>query len=140
LEKKKTHKLVGDFKIPFSIYAISCTENQIKTVWNINKSLEINLCDLNTPITAYNSELFFPVFSDKSTFPEYTFNLIGNKSQEALLVKELPNIDFILEIIGEMSIQEKNAFIIKLKKMQGITAVIEVNPDRIKRRAPFVSI
>ncbi len=140
MEKKKTHKLLGNFELSFTIYAISCTENQIKTAWNINRAIGINLRDTNSPIPTSSPEDLFPVFSDKESTINLTFNLIANKTQKSLLVKELPNIDFLLEIIGDPGKKEKEEYVKKLKKIQGINAVIEVNTEKIKQKTPFSSI
>lgn len=82
----------------------------------------------------------FPVYSDRESSPQLYYNLISNKSSNSVLIKELPNIDFILEISGEISKEAFANITREIKKISGVTAVLEIDPQKIKRKAAFCPI
>jgi len=136
--QKKAHKLDGNHELPFALIAISCSDSLLKTVWNINKALEINLHESeNLVFSKDNPSQSFPVFFDRTTSDVKFFNLIPNKSASNLLVKELPNIDFILEIIGDTKKDTISSTIKRIKQIPCIVAALEVNPEKIKRKSAF---
>lgn len=141
MKQRKSHKLEGNHELPFALIAISCSESLLKTVWNINNKLNINLKEFETSIQLKeNPNVFFPVFSDHSTSDVVFYNLIPNKSSNNLLVRELPRIDFIFELSGEIKKTEIVSIIKELKQIQGIVAAIEIEADRIKRKSAFIQL
>lgn len=138
MASKKIHKLDGNHELPFSLVALSCSESLLKTVWNINAKLQINLKESSTPvITKESPASTFPLFSDWESSESITYSLIANKSAGILLVKELPNIDFILELTGKVKSTELQRIVKLLKEINGVAAAIEVMPAKIKRNSAF---
>jgi len=136
--QKKAHKLGGNHELPFVLIAISCSESLLKTAWNINKTLEIYLHDSEIQlISKDNSDQTFPIFCDRDTSNLQSYSLIPNKFSTNLLVKELPNIDYILEVIGEVNKNSINSIIKRIKQIPGIVVALEVNPSTIKRKSAF---
>jgi len=108
--------------------------------WIINKKLNIKLKESEILIQAKdNTSITFPVFSDTETSEVQYYSLISNKSLGLQLVKELPNIDFILEISGGIKKLDVAAIIKELKQISGINAALEVDPEKIKRKRAFCS-
>lgn len=140
LKQKKIHRLDGSHEVPFILIAISCHDSLLKTVWNINKKLNIDLNESAPIESKENSSQTFPVFCDHKSSSLRVFNLISNKSSNLLLIKELPNIDFILEISGEINKVDVLSIIKEIKMIPGINAALEINPEKIKRRVPFCPI
>lgn len=102
--------------------------------------LNLNLRESEILIsTKDNPSISFPVFSDRETSEIHCYSLIANKSSNNLLVKELPNIDFILELSGEIKKSDVLAIIKEVKQISGIIAAIEINPEKIKRKTAFCS-
>lgn len=140
LKQKKIHRLDGSHEVPFILIAISCHDSLLKTVWNINKKLNIDLNE-SAPIgSKENPSQTFPVFCDRKSSSLRVFNLISNKSSNLLLIKELPNIDFILEISGEINKTDILSVIKEIKMIPGIIAALEINPEKIKRKVAFCPI
>lgn len=138
MTSKKIHKLDGNHELPFYLIALSCPESLLKTVWGINSKLQINLKESATPITnKENPTNTFPAFIDFESVETISFCLISNKSAGILLVKELPNIDYILEITGSLKSSELQRIIKTLKEINGVVAAIEVAPSKIKRNSAF---
>lgn len=141
MNQKKSHKLEGNHELPFVLIAISCSENLLKMAWNINKQLEINLKEFETSLHSKEKpEILFPVFCDHDSSEVLYYNLIANKSSNNLLVKELANIDYILEISGEFKKTDIALVIKKIKQIPGVVAAIEVNAEKIKRKSPFIQL
>lgn len=135
---KKNHKLDGNHELPFVLIALSCSESLLKMAWNINKKLNINLKESETLVQAKENPLnLFPVFCDRESSEGIYYSLIANKSNSYQLVKELPNIDFILEISGEIKKSNILTIIKEVKQIPGIIAVIEINAEKIKRKSAF---
>ena len=136
--KKKNHKLDEYHELPFVLVALSCSESLLKTAWHINKNLNINLKESEILIHAKeNQSIVFPVFCDRESSDVLFYCLISNKSSNIQLVKELPNIDFILEISGELKKPDIAKIIKEVKQIPGIVAAIEVNSKKIKRKNAF---
>lgn len=141
LKQKKIHRLDGSHEVPFILIAISCHDSLLKTVWNINKQLNIDLNEYEIPLESKeNPSQTFPVFCDRKSSSLRVFNLISNKSSNFLLVKELPNIDFIFEISGEISKVDILSVIKEIKMIPGINAALEIKPEKIKRKVAFCPI
>ncbi len=138
--QKKNHKLHGNHELPFALIALSCSESQLKLAWNINKKLNINLKKSEIIVQSKDSTpTSFSVFSDNETSDVQYYSLISNKSSGIMLVKELPNIDFILEISGDIKMMNLTTLIKEMKLISGINAAIEVNAEKIKRKNAFCS-
>ncbi|NVO10002.1 MAG: IPExxxVDY family protein [Bacteroidales bacterium] len=141
MKQKKIHQLDGSHEPPFALIAISCHESLLKTVWNINKQL--NICLSKSDVSIESKEdpsLTFPVFCDRKSSSVRIFNFISNKSSNLLLIKELPNIDFIFEISGEINKTDISFLIKEIKRISGVNAALELNPEKIKRRVAFCPI
>lgn len=106
--------------------------------WNLNNVLGLNLHESDFQIQSKEvPSLYFPVLSDRSTYESQFYSLIPNKQQTALLIKELPNIDYIIEISGNINKDDLIAAIKKIKQIAGVIAAIEVAPAKIKRKNAF---
>jgi hypothetical protein len=138
LKQKKIHRLDGNHELPFVLIALSYPESLLKTAWALNKKLNINLKESEILIQAKdNTSNPFPVFCDIESSEGLYFSLISNKSSNNLLIKELPNIDFILEISGAFKKSDIMIMIKEVKLIAGIIAAIELNPEKIKRKTAF---
>jgi len=138
LKQKKTHRLNGNLELPFTLIALSFPESLLKTAWILNNQLNINLRESEMLIQGKdNPSNTFPVFCDHESSEGLFYSLISNKSSNSQLVKELPHIDFILEISGAIMKSTIPATIKEVKQIPGILAAIEINPEKIKRNAAF---
>lgn len=125
--------------MPFVLIALSCHESLLKTAWNINHKLNINLKEENISIQSKdNSDILFATFCDHTSSDILFYNLISNKSSGAFLIKDLPNIDFILEIVGDTKKTVISNIIKEIKQVQGVIAVIEIAADKVKRKSAFI--
>lgn len=139
MKQKKSHKLEGSHELPFVLIALSCPESLLKTAWNINHKLQINLKEEAISIQSKeNPDIFFASFCDHSNSEILFYNLISNKSSGVFLLKELPNIDFIFEIVGDTKKGVVSNIIKEIKQIPGVVAVIEISTDKVKRKSAFI--
>ncbi len=117
----------------FMLMAISSQLNLNKLVWELNSRCELKL----QKDTELDGILQVPTFSDKTTETPNIVTLISNKYEGKLLVKQLGNVDYILEISGMPTPSKFKEYIQEIKKIQGTIAAIEIAPSSIKRKEPF---
>lgn len=138
MKQKKIHRLNGNHQLPFALIALSYPESLLKTAWILNNKLGINLRESEMLIQGKDDPSnTFPVFCDRESSDVLFYSLISNKSLNNQLVKELPNIDFILEISGEIKKSVILEVIKAVKQIPGILAAIEINAEKIKRNTAF---
>jgi hypothetical protein len=138
LKQRKLHRLEEKHNLPFALIALSCHESILKTAWNLNKRLKIDLSESELAIEVKDDpSQKFAVYCDRETSPVRSYCLISNRISNLLLVKELANIDFLLEITGDLKKTDLEGIIREIKKVPGVTAALEVDPKRIKRKSAF---
>lgn len=131
--KKKQEILDLSANQHFRLIAISSSLSLNKILWSINSN-----CGLKLTKNAELEKLIqVPIFTDKISKPQTQISLIPNKLENGLLVKQLANIDFIVEINGIIPESEFKQTIQCIKKIDGVMAAIETLPSSIKRKDPF---
>ena len=84
-------------------------------------------------MAAYDgSELVFSRFSDTSGAPDRTFNLVSNRCGKNFLVRKLKNVDYILFIHDPENEEWLNQLTTRLREIQAVTAVFNIEIDTIK--------
>lgn len=131
--KKKQEVLELSTNQHFKLIALSSVLTLNRLIWSVNSSCNLKLLknsDLEPIINV-------PVFSDKASKKQSIISIFPNRIADGLLVKQLPNVDFIMEINGLLAGSELKELLQNVKKIEGILAVIEINPSTIKRKEPF---
>jgi hypothetical protein len=96
--KKKQIKLeVPSEKATF--FALSSTLSIHKLAWELNQALQLKLSQGNG---LKHLDLCFPTLTNEEGIVPFSIEIVKNKFESNLLVKELPNIDYILKIQGDM--------------------------------------
>lgn len=131
--KKNKEILNLDVSCNFKLIAISTQLNINKLVWELNNAFGFKLVR-NTEQEQANP---FPTFTTRYFKSAHTISLIQNKYEGKALVKQLNNIDFILELTGEISDEDLKTHLQSVKKIPNIIAAIEIIPSSIKRNEPF---
>ena len=110
-------------------YAISCQNPLHKIAWQINKELSLQLKDSEG---IHKDELVFPAHMDDVSFPDFSILIVQNKLEASILLKDLPNIDYIIKFQGNISANAAKEIVDKLKKTPSIVAVIAIDTKKIK--------
>lgn len=127
-------KLQIDQVNDFLLFGLVSSEPDYKLSLSLNKKFSISLRNSQpVKLTAENgSELIFSRFSDTSGAPDRTFNLVSNRSGKNFLVRKLKNIDYILYVHDPENEDELTRMTTRLREIQTITAVFNIEIDTIK--------
>lgn len=135
--KKRSHKLAGEPDYRFFLIGISSHENDYHLCWAINQKLNITLQK------KANYVLFIPPLNDNREFSFYSFEdednlltyyLLSNRCDDGFLIKELKNLDFLMQVHGDLSEEEKETLIRDLRSMSVIIASFPIDPLSLKSR------
>ncbi len=133
--KKKKHKLTFQLDFDFFLLGISSSENDYRLSWEMNKALEISLKKGTDHITKKKEiEQVFLVYTfyDEEVFLQYS--LIANKSEKGYLIEELRNIDYFLQIHGDLSDNQKQQIISSIKNIKGVSGIFKLDINTLKSK------
>jgi hypothetical protein len=139
--KKKTHKLSVKTEHDSVLIGISSHENDYRLSWAINKHLGTNLIKAENLIVYHekfdvDQEFSLFVFEDEDSMLKY--QLIANKCDNGYLIPELSNIDFFLQIHGEIDNNYTGMLLEKLKRIYLITAAFVIDPSSLKSKKRLI--
>jgi hypothetical protein len=123
-------------ELDFSILAINSHIKAYKLCWSINKSLQLNF-EKNKD-HSIKEELWFARYTcvcDDNI--EYT--LLANRSKNGYLIPSEKSVNFFLLIKNDYWQQEKTEFIRKLRDIEDILLIFEVDTNLIKHIDRFIS-
>jgi len=119
---KKAQKISEDLNLQTLFIGIVAYEKIHKISWAINEKLNIKL-KINQDETSETFE-----YSEDANY-----KLIANKVNTVFFIKEIKNIDFILKIIGYNLNTDKLEIIKKIKSINFVTGVFEIDIDKYKK-------
>ena len=134
---KKVHKLREKEDYRFRLAGISSAENDYKLSWSLNQNLGINLVRID------NLEIYHKRLDGKQAFSQFEYydedsmmqyRLISNRSINGYLLEEMTNLDYLLQITGEMDIGWLELLIGKMNNIEGIILAFPLDPTRLKSR------
>ncbi len=134
---KKVHKLTEKEDYRFRLAGISSAENDYKLCWSLNQILGINLARID------NLEIYHKRLDDKQAFSQFEFfdeetllqyRLISNRSVNGYLLEEMTNLDYLLQISGDMDECWLESLIEKMNSIDGIILTFPLDPNTLKSR------
>lgn len=127
--KKKLHKL-HEQDTPFEVVAIVCPESHLKMSWLLNNSLGFELKEWTGVDINHKSEnpLHVPSHRDENLM----ITLIKNRYEGVILIKSLPNVDFLLKIDGSRTSAEIKKIIKDIKSIPGVLGAILLDTKSMK--------
>ena len=127
-------KLQIDHVNDFFLFGLVSSEPDYKISLALNNKFSISLKNSRPVKLPANkgSELIFSQFSDLSGSPDRTFNLVSNRSGKNFLIRKLKNVDYILYVHDPENEDDLKHLTAKLREVQGITAVFNIEFDTIK--------
>jgi hypothetical protein len=134
-DKKKTVKLKVDKDIHFKMIGISCHENDYRLVWAINENMKVQFLRIGNLVvhnTKIKEDLEFSryLFDDEDRYMKYY--LIANRCPDGFLFPEVRNLDFVLQIVGEITPGELKELEKKIKSIDVISTAFILQPEKIK--------
>jgi hypothetical protein len=134
---KKIHKLTEKDEYPFKLAGISSAENDYRLSWSLNQILGLNL------VRTDNLEIFHKRLEDKQAFSQFEYfdqdsllqyRLISNRSINGYLLEEMTNLDYLLQITGDIDEGWMWNLIQRMKAIDGIILVFQIDPITLKSR------
>lgn len=135
MKKGKSIKLNYKPELEFSLIGISSHENDYHLSWAINKHLELNLtrsdnlCLMNKQHEIVQE---FAVSSYEDEESMLLYNLISNSGEKGFLFIELRNIDYFLQIYGELSENQLITLQNQLNEIDIVSASFIIDPGSLK--------
>lgn len=134
-ENKKTLKLRIEHKINFRIIGISSHENDYRMVWAINENLSMKFLKVDNlvvhvPRRKEDLEFSRYLFDDEDRCLKYF--LISNRCPDGFLFPEVKNLDFVMQVAGEMTDTELTGLIKKLKGVEVVSTAFIIQPENLK--------
>lgn len=120
----------------YSLIGIVSSDPDYKLSLSINKKFGISLKNI-TPLKIsedVSSELSFSRFSDSGRSPELVFNLFSNRSGKIYLLKNLKNIDYILQVQDYENEYDINKLISGLREIESVNAVFSIDKKIIREK------
>ena len=137
--KKKKHKLTFQPDFSFFLLGISSSENDYRLSWEMNKILGISLRKgTDHVIKKKEIEQVFLVYTfyDEEVYLQYS--LIANKSENGFLIEELHNIDYFMQIHGDLSDNQKQQITSAVKNIKGVTGVFKLDINTLKSKNKLI--
>ena len=135
MKKGKNLKLDYKPELEFSLIGISSHENDYHLTWAINQQLGLNLTrssNLTILSRQQNAVQDFSVSSYEDEESMLLYNLISNSGEKGFLFPELRNIDFFLQIYGELFENQLLEIQEHLKKIDIVSASFVLDPGTLK--------
>ncbi len=134
LLKAKVHTLSGEKD--YKLIGIASHLSDYKLSWLLNEELDFKF--------RQSEEIIFEAYKslETSKFSVYKsedendtiYTLFSNRSDMAILVKALKNIDYILKIEGELSNPQLLELVEKIKKLKHILTAFEIDQNSLKSK------
>lgn len=142
-KKKPVKKLHVGKEINFRLIGISSHENDYRLVWAINNQLAVNFIrEQNLVIhrSRLNADLEFSrfIYSDEDKI--LTYYLISNRCPDGFLLPEMTNIDYILQITGELDAKYLDRILKAYRKVDIISAIFEIDLKQLKSKGTIFAI
>jgi hypothetical protein len=134
-EKKRIVRLQISETNSYALIGISSHENDYRLVWAMNNTFSFqfnrieNLVIFNQKL---NTDLEFSrfIYIDEDKYLSY--NLISNRCPDGFLFPEIKNLDYLLQITGEMDSKHLATILKELKKVGIISATFMIDPKQLK--------
>jgi hypothetical protein len=130
--KAKIHNITEEDD--FKLIAIATHLNDYKISWLLNEEMNCKFRqsnDLQTTDQQNNTTTKFGVYVYEDG-TDSVFTLYSNHAGNAILLKSIKNIDYILKYQGPLSESQIKQFLDKIRKLKNILTVIEIDKSKLK--------
>ncbi len=134
---KKVHKLEEKEDYEFGLIGIASPENDYRISWILNTEFGLQL-NRKDDLELYHKKLegsqAFHQFGyhDEETLRHY--RLLSNKCENGYILEELSNIDYLIQISGDVQASYMDILVKKLNALPGITFAFRIEPGTLKSR------
>ncbi len=134
-EKKKIVRLQIGETNGFALIGISSHENDYRLVWAMNNAFSFQFTRIENLVIfnqKLNTDLEFSrfIFTDEDKY--LTYHLISNRCPDGFLFPEIKNLDYLLQITGELDSKHLALILKELKKVGIVSATFMIDPKQLK--------
>lgn len=134
-QKKKIVRLQIRETNGFSLIGISSHENDYRLVWAMNNAFSFQFTRIENLVIfnpKLNADLEFSrfIFTDEDKY--LTYHLISNRCPDGFLFPEIKNLDYLLQITGEIDSKHLASLLKELKKVSIVSAIFMIDPKQLK--------
>lgn len=135
--KKRSHKLTVKPDYRFLLLGISSHENDYHLCWAMNQHLNFDL-QKRADFVVFNTKLrenqSFSMFTWEDEEGLLTYYLLSNRCDNGFLIEEFRNIDFLLQVHGEIKKASRDKLLQSLNKIDVIITSFIIDPQTLKSR------
>ena len=132
---KKRHTLECNYDYNIVVLAVNSHSKAHKLCWVLNKAFELNF-EITDPHKV-NNNLEFTRYKSKNT-DGAEVNLLLNRSKKGYIIPSKKSINYFLIIKKDRTLIKKDAFLSKLRKINDILLVFEIDLDKEKNSERFI--
>ena len=132
---KKHHKLDCSHDYMFKVLAINSHSKAYKLCWHLNKNLELNFQKMDNQ--KINKELSFTRYKSEGADGSI-FNLLSNRSKKGYMIPSQKSVNYFLIINKEDWKIKKNELLSKLREINEILLLFELELEKEKNSDRFV--
>ncbi len=116
----------------FTLFGISCHLKDYRLSYHLNLGLELGFVKLDD----FRGFSFY-FFRDEDSFISYY--LLGNRGQEAILLPDLKQTDFLLLLEGPVKKLQKDYLLAGIKEIPNVLTAFEVRFETIRNYASMLN-
>lgn len=109
----------------FTLFGISCHLKDYRLSYHLNLALDLGFVKMDD-----FRDFSFYYYREEDYFNSYY--LLGNRSQEAILMPDLKQTDFLLLLEGPVKKVRKDQLLLKIRGIQNVLTAFEVRFETIK--------
>lgn len=133
-------KLNIEYDYDFILFGICSHDKDYKLCWTMNQKLGMDFSKTDSILIKdkkQNEPSEFPVyhFCEEEIFTDFYF--IANKSGTNTLIPEQKKADYFFLAKGNLTDEEKNSTLKKIKEMQSVLTAFEIKPESLKSKQHF---
>jgi hypothetical protein len=133
--KKSVHKLIVEPESDIALWAIVSSESDYRLSWLLNTRLSFQLSKTENFRTFHSKTGISQEFSNYYFEDEekcLAYRLYSNQCDNGSLIEDLKNIDYLFQILGNISNVELNSLLAKIREIENISALIRIDPEKYK--------
>jgi hypothetical protein len=134
-EKKKIVRLQISETNGFTLIGISSHENDYRLVWAMNNAFSFQFTRIENLVIfnqKLNADLEFSRFMFLDEDKYLTYHLISNRCPDGFLFPEIKNLDYLLQITGDMDSKHLEFIVKELKRVGIVSATFMIDPKQLK--------
>mgnify|MGYP001585107554 CR=1 FL=1 len=131
------YKLNIDYEYDFILIGIACHEIDLKFVWQVNNKLQtefVKVQDISIREKKNTDPVNYGIYHYLDEGIHTDFFIIVNKTGNSTLIAEQKQADYLLKISGNISVEEKYRIMKKLKEINNVIMVFDIDVEKIKAK------